>query len=222
MSNARPSNTTPPKVVIITSVDAEAEAIGMIAKTEVIVSGVGRTNAAIATTEAILRNSEVGYIINAGVAGALPGSGLEVGDCVAASSCIYFEEGIITPSGFQTTEEMGFPLDQFFGNAVPPESMLVQIASREFGWQWGPIATVATCSGTDAAAKEVVTRTGAIAEAMEGAAVVHAARRFGKPAIELRVISNTTGNRDKQMWNLKRALNVLGERVGEFAASFTI
>ena len=57
----------------------------------------------------------------------------------------------------------------------------------------GPTATGAQCSGTEAAAREIVRRTGAVAEAMEGAAVVHAARRLGTAGIELRVISNTTG-----------------------------
>ena len=71
-------------------------------------------------------------------------------------------------------------------------------------------STVATCSGSDAAAAEVARRTGAIAEAMEGAAVVHAARRLATPAIELRAISNTTGDRAAQVWDLPSALQSLG------------
>ena len=75
------------------------------------------------------------------------------------------------------------------------------------------IATVAICSGTDEAANEVVKRTGAIVEAMEGAAVVHAATRLSIGAIELRVISNTTGDRNKQQWRLVEALDSLGKAV---------
>ena len=75
----------------------------------------------------------------------------------------------------------------------------------------GPIATVATCSGTDDAAREVVIRTGALAEAMEGAAVVHAALRLDLPGIELRSISNTTGDRGQQRWDLPRGLSALRE-----------
>ena len=69
---------------------------------------------------------------------------------------------------------------------------------------------MATCSGTDAAARSVAERTRAVAEAMEGAAVVHAARRLRVPAIELRAISNTTGERDGQQWDLPAALDALG------------
>ena len=46
---------------------------------------------------------------------------------------------------------------------------------------------------------------------MESAAVVHAARRLRVPAIEVRVISNTTGDRAKQVWNLSGSLKTLGE-----------
>ncbi|MCH7864601.1 MAG: futalosine hydrolase, partial [Proteobacteria bacterium] len=53
-------------------------------------------------------------------------------------------------------------------------------------------------------------RTGALCEAMEGAAVVHAARRKRVPGIELRSISNTTGDRSSQQWDLKRGLSALG------------
>jgi nucleoside phosphorylase len=48
---------------------------------------------------------------------------------------------------------------------------------------------------------------------MEGAAVVHAANRVSAPAIEIRAISNTTGNRDAQEWNLELALQNLGKAV---------
>ena len=75
----------------------------------------------------------------------------------------------------------------------------------------GPIATVATCSGTDEFANQVTERTGAIAEAMEGAAVMHVANLMNTPAIEIRVISNTTGNRDEQEWNLQLALQKVSE-----------
>ena len=45
--------------------------------------------------------------------------------------------------------------------------------------------------------------------AFEGAGLLHAARRLGVPAIELRVISNTTGDRDRQQWDLPAALEAL-------------
>lgn len=75
----------------------------------------------------------------------------------------------------------------------------------------GVIATVSWCSGDDGCAAGVVSRTGAIAEAMEGAACA-VATQLSDPSIrtgELRVISNTTGNRSKQVWDLDLALKNL-------------
>ena len=196
-------------ILIITSVDAEARAIGVHENVRVVVGGIGRANAAAATTEAILKHrGPIAGVISAGVAGALPKSKLTHGDCLVASSCIYHEEGIICPSGFANMASLGFSLGDFEGNAVPVDEQLLDALNSVFAI--GPIATVATCSGTAGAAAEVERRTGALAEAMEGAAVVHAARRLRVPAIELRTISNTTGDRSNQQWDLKRGLDALG------------
>ena len=199
------------RLLIVTAVKAEADAIGSISNAMVVFGGIGRTNAAATTTQAILEDGPFDLVINAGVAGSLSGSGVEITQAVLASKCIYFEEGVITPSGFTDMDALGFSLGDFPGNCVPVDENAYSILRDQF--VCGPIATVATCSGSDDAAMEVVKRTGAIAEAMEGAAVVHAALRLGTGAIELRVISNTTGDRNKQQWQLEEALNALGKAV---------
>ncbi len=199
------------RVLIVTAVQTEADAIGPMENAQIIVSGIGRTNAAAATTEAIIKDGPFNSVISAGLAGALPGGELEIGDIVVATSCVYVEEGLLTPDGFQDMAGLGFSLGDFTGNVVPVDpNMLVVL---DVLYRTGPIATVASCSGTDEAAREVVRRTGAIAEAMEGAAVVHAAARLGIPAGELRAISNTTGNRNNQRWDLPRGLSALGKAV---------
>lgn len=195
-------------LLIVTAVASEAEAIGARPGVDVIVAGIGRTNAAAATTEAIVRRGPYTAVLSAGVAGALPRSGLELRRVIVASSCVYAEEGLLGPEGFAGMEGLGFSLGDFPGNAVPVDpGVLAQLAAS--GAAVGPIATVATCSGTDAQARTVEERTGALAEAMEGAAVVHAARRLGVPGGELRVISNTTGDRPRQRWDLGGALAAL-------------
>jgi futalosine hydrolase len=196
------------RVLIVTSVEAEADAARSAGAAGVVVAGIGRTNAAAATTEALLGGDRFDAVINAGVAGALPGSGLRIGEPVVAGACAYMEEGLLTPQGFRDASALG-GLGDFCGNVVPVDGRLLA-RLRGLGHS-GIIATVATCSGTDDLASEVVRRTGAIAEAMEGAAVVHAARRLAVPAIELRVISNTTGRRDRQIWDLGKALHALRE-----------
>lgn len=203
------------RLLIVTSVRAEADAIGSIRDAVLIVSGIGRTNAAAATTEAIIRNGPFDLAINAGVAGALPAGGLSIAETVVATQCVYFEEGLLTPSGFEDIAAMGFALGDFPGNVVPVDK--AALARLTDHLSCGPIATVATCSGTDEAARQVEQRTGAVAEAMEGAAVVHAAHRLGVGAIELRTISNKTGDRQQQVWKLNDALAALGSAVREMA-----
>ena len=207
------------RILIVTSVPAETDAIGSHDGVTIVTGGIGRTNAAASTTESILRHDPFAAVVNAGVAGVLPGGKLAIGDTVVASACVYAEEGLVTPAGFADMAEMGFSLGDFPGNAVPVDDGLLGRLAGHF--PTGSIATVATCSGTDAAAESVARRTLAVAEAMEGAAVVHAARRLGVPAIELRVISNTTGDRDNQKWDLAGALVALGRSVGEALAALS-
>lgn len=199
------------RVLIVTAVRAEADALPPIDEATVVVGGVGRTNAACATTRALLEQGPMDLVLSAGVAGALPGGNLDVGDAVVASACVYAEEGLMTPAGFSDLASIGLSLGDFPGNRVPVDGEALEILGAAF--PVGPIATVATCSGTDEAALAVARRTGGIAEAMEGAAVVHAARRLGVRGLELRVISNRTGPRPLQRWDLPRALETLGRSV---------
>ena len=213
------------RILVIVAVEAERAALGArcLAAPElrVVVAGISRTNAAAATAEALAEARAAGApfaaVISTGIAGALPGSNLAIGTVIVANACIYAEEGIALPEGQGDMRVLGFPLGDFEGNRVPVDGALL-VAFRALGPAC-EIATVATCSGTDAAALSVRTRTGAMAEAMEGAAVVHAARRVGVPAIEIRSISNTTGDRATQRWDIAAAFAAL-QRVGDALVNF--
>jgi futalosine hydrolase len=196
-------------IVVATAKEADALACRRAA---VAVSGIGRVNAALAVAEHLHRHGAVEAILCTGIAGALPGSNLAIGDTVLATRSVYMEEGIQLPEGFGDMKKLGFPLGDFAGNAIAADPALDMLAPP--GARRGAIATVATCSGTDALAAETARRCGAIAEAMEGAAVLHAARRFKIPATEIRVISNTTGDRPKQRWDMAAAIASLA-RLGE-------
>lgn len=203
------------RVLVVCAVPREAEAMQGLSNALVVASGVGRTNAAIATTRALIEDGPFDAVLSVGIAGSLSGAErpLDVGDVVLASESVYHEEGLITSEGFLDTARMGFPLGAFSGNRIAGSPVLLQRLDGIGGS--AVVATVATCSGTDAAATDVLHRTGASAEAMEGAAVLHAASTFSCPAVEIRVISNTTGDRDGQVWALDRAFTVLAELVPE-------
>jgi futalosine hydrolase len=198
-------------LLLITAVDAEAAALADVPDALVVVAGIGRTNAAAATTQAILEHGPFKAVCSIGVAGALPGAELQLGETIVAEACIYAEEGLQTSEAFLDMQAMGFPLGDFTGNRVPVDADL--LARLQGHAPTGLIATVATCSGSDLQAQTIARRTRGIAEAMEGAAVVHAARRLGAAAIELRTISNTTGDREQQQWDLPGALDAMARDV---------
>jgi len=181
-------------------------------------TGVGKANAASCLTHLFDPDRHAGAM-SVGVAGALPGGPCAVGDLVLADRSVYADEGAATPSGFLSLAAMGFPPGA--ENADPPrpeEAMGVGAdpgllgALRPLADHVGGVATVSTCSGTDALARQIRDRTGAIAEAMEGAGVGFGAHRLGAtigraiPFAEARAISNRTGDRERQGWDLPAAL----------------
>ena len=183
---------------------------------DVLHCGVGKSNAAGATAHHVDPRTHLG-VLSVGIAGSLPGSGLGLTDVVCATRSVFADEGIGADDGFISMSDAGF-------GPFPDGSMYAEHDTSRFETlctRFGPIATVSWCSGSDGCARGVVDRTGTICEAMEGAAVALAARRIdpGIATGELRVISNTTGDRGSQHWALDEALDRLREVLGRFARS---
>jgi futalosine hydrolase len=191
---------------------------------DVLVTGVGKANSAAATMYAA-HSGEYACCVNLGICGALPNSGLSLGDVLVADRSVYADEGVETPSSFDSIASLGFPPG--LGDVDSPEetamaaradagllAVLEQVATRV-----GGIATVSTCSGTDALALAIELRTGALGEAMEGAAIgltlanLATAGHHASPVpfIEMRTVSNTTGKRESQTWDFPGAFARLSD-----------
>jgi futalosine hydrolase len=181
---------------------------------DVVMSGVGKSNAAGAAAR-FLDPSAHARVLSVGIAGSLPGSALELLDLVIATESVFADEGIGADTGFIPISEAGFgPFRDGSLSAQHDPSWLGIPEARR-----GTIATVSWCSGSDSCAQGVVDRTGAICEAMEGASVALAANRVDPDIVtgELRVISNTTGDRATQRWALDDSLDRLREVLGRIA-----
>jgi len=140
-----------------------------------------------------------------------------IGDVVFGSYSVFADDGVELGDRVLGLDEMGFgPFPDGAVGVSGDESIVENMAGLIDAR--GVIATVSAGSGTDACAARVRDRTGALAEAMEGAAVGLVAARLGLRFAELRVISNTTGDRDRQRWDLDLALDVL-ERVSRALAA---
>lgn len=186
-------------------------------QTDLVVTGIGKANAAGATSRTLDPSRHSG-VLSLGVCGTLGESTAGIGEVVTATACAFADEGLATPEGFTDCAGMGFPLGDFPGSAVPvTESWVAALADA--GAKPVVIATVSTCSGRDALAREVDRRTGAAVEAMEGAAIALTAHRLGMACAELRSVSNTTGDRAQQRWDLPAALSALGAFVARLRAA---
>lgn len=196
----------------------------------VVVCGVGKANAAGAVGRCYAPERHAG-VISMGVCGALAciddagngGWACDIGQVVIGTMAVFADEGVAVPGGFEDIASLGFgPVVDIGvdGVGIRCDEKMVQ-AVRDAagdGCAVGEIATVSTCSGTDALAREIASRTGAIAEAMEGAAIGAAVLRIGGAGarfLELRCVSNTTGDRGAQLWDIGAGLAGLAR-----AASF--
>jgi futalosine hydrolase len=160
-------------------------------------------------------------VVSLGIAGSLD-DGVAVGDVVVASASVFADEGAERPGGWETAADFGFPLVESGGVAngmgVGCDAGLVERVRGGLGGvcgvvHAGVIATVSVCSGTDGRRALTRERSGAVAEAMEGAAVGVASRLgAGVGFLEVRVISNRTG--DEGAWDMAGAMAVLGEVAG--------
>lgn len=183
-------------------------------KIALVITGVGKVNAAVATTLAIEKwNPD--YLLLIGTGGAYPSSELKLLDLAMASCEIYGDEGCYTSQGWQDTERLGRAMLSAKGknyyNCIPlspPEEF-----SKGKQVVAGPFITVSAITGTDERARELEELyPGIICENMEGAAVAHVATIYGLNLLEIRGISNIVGERKREEWRLEEA----AERVQEF------
>jgi futalosine hydrolase len=177
-----------------------------------VTSGIGKVNAASSAT-ALIENYPVLAVINFGVGGAYPGTGLNRGDVAIASKEIYGDEGVFTSAGIKGMKEIGIPLvrtgrTKYF-NEFPLDPPSIPIPKNENNTnimiKTGNFITVSAVTGSQKRAKDLGKRFDAVCENMEGAAIAHVCALYKLPMIEVRGISNMVGVRDKRKWNLKIA-----------------
>ena len=187
-------------------------------------TGIGKVNAAHSAT-GIIEEFPVRGIINLGVGGAYPGSGLKIGDIAVALREIYGDEGVISSKGWKNLKSIDiplvqtgrkkyfneFPLDKKFAQkalgSIPPNPPQLSCESKKWGCRVksGNFITVSSTTGTHKRAVELKNRFNAICENMEGAAIAQVCVIYKIPMLEIRGISNIAGIRDKRQWNLKLA-----------------
>ncbi len=178
---------------------------GPTAGVELFVTGVGIPQALARTLE-IFGRLRPTRVLNIGIAGAYPGSGLGIGDVVMGASEVYGDVG------FELPEPPGF---RFVGEAEWGAFYREPLRLNRFAEFGGlPIrsgCTVNSCTGTEATGRLRENLFGAAFETMEGAAVAQAGTVYGIPVCEIRAISNFASRRDMRPENITLALDRLRE-----------
>ncbi len=182
---------------------------------DLVITGVGKSNAAGAVTHATERR-DYAVVLSAGIAGALPGCAVELAGAAVVRCATFADEGVEAETGFVDLHELGFPPIQGVGREFE-SSVVVRQQLASIGPACG-VATVSTCSGTDHRAREIAARSGAWLEDMETAAIALCCLRQGVPWGGVRVVSNTTGDRSRQIWVMNDALETLGRVIGRALA----
>ena len=147
---------------------------------ETLVVGIGPVEAAVHTA-ARLAADPPDAVLHIGIAGAARDSGIPLGAIAIGTEARYADLAAALGSLVDVVLPDPDLVDRLTG--LLPDALRV------------PIATSARVGGTDGPV-----------EAMEGFAVLRAARQAGVPAVELRAISNLVEERDRARWDIPGAL----------------
>ncbi len=194
-------------LLVCAATEMELKAVG--GRYESFETGVGIPQALARTLEAAGRDRPQ-HLLNVGIAGAYPGSGLAIGDIVIGTSEVYGDVGfeLPDPPGFQHVGEAVW--GAFYRDPLP-----LAVFPEFIGAPTGRGCTVNACAGTDAMGRLRESLFGAAFETMEGAAVAQVGQILGIPVCEVRAISNVAGRRDMRPENVRLAV----ERLGEYLAT---
>ena len=185
-------------ILVVCAVGRELDWMNSRAGVELLTTGVGPVDAAAKVARALaLKKYEV--VINAGIAGAMPGVA-NVGDAVVVG-----EE--MMPLELETGESLILPPASVLFNRVSADAALSETITA-LGFPLVRGITVSQVTSTDTTAIKLQAR-GAEIESMEGFAVLRAAQLAGVSAVEVRGISNIVGDRKKSGWDFDAGLSGL-------------
>jgi futalosine hydrolase len=210
-------------------------------RTVLAITGCDKANAAHSLAGLLLAMDPApALVLQVGVAGAFPGRGEPrrplVGDVVLATEEIYSDTGSSSPEGWRSAAELGLPIARVEGTDtggrfVLDEGLLraaVEILERAFSERRpeerpavfaGPCVTTSCITGTRVEAQAISRRWDPLAESMEGAAAAQICSLHRLPFLEVRGVSNLVVDRDRDSWEIPRAVEVAGAAALALAAA---
>ena len=181
---------------------------------DLLVCGVGPAQAAYATTRYLEKN-RTPLIILAGIGGAYLEPLIASRKAFIAKSEVFADLGRCTGDGFEPIEIGGRHLKTSY-TLVEEEESLVEMVKESSYLGLSSMATVSCVSGSRERAAMISAFFGVDIENMEGAAVALVCKNYGVRLMELRSVSNLSGDTNKANWDIKGALHLLVKGFGEF------
>ncbi len=166
----------------------------------VIITGIGKTNAAISLTHFLSKPGYKGTTpLLLGIAGAYRSSGVQIGDICTVQWDYFVDE-----AEFDGAKLRGISVCDGNRARFAPYGHDLAVCDAN---------TVSMLAGTDEIAEVYRSESGAAIESMEGAAFAAAAAKYGVEAMQVRAVSNYCGAKETRQWNPKPALEKLKEFV---------
>jgi futalosine hydrolase len=183
---------------IVIASDLEWQALEPLHGFNHIMTGVGMP----AVYRSFLKLQTTGPLINIGIGGAYPGTGLAVGDVVIVGSEVVGDLGMELSAhpNFVPLRDFPFGSSHKTVNLFRPNLADVPVVSG---------CTVSTVTGTDETGIRRRDQFAASVETMEGFAVADIANATGVRCFQLRAISNIAAERNMQPANIRIALDAL-------------
>ena len=170
--------------------------------------GIGQVNMAIHLTRLLNEHTPTAVLL-CGCGGGYPGNDLQIGDLTLATSECFGDLGVALGEEFILLEQLDLPQNPQLSPVIQQSfslnpDLLARAQKILPEAVSGAFVTVNCCSGNPDLSIELQQRYSGICENMEGAAVAQVCAEFDIPLLELRGISNPTGTRDPQQWNIVR------------------
>ena len=180
---------------------------------ECLVCGVGPVQAAHSVTQYLERN-RVPLVILAGIGGAYLESILSSRKAFIAKSEVLADLGRCTDVGFEPIEIGGRPLETSY-DLLKEGDDLFEMVKESSLLGLSAMATVSCASASRKRAAKISSTFGVDIENMEGAAVALVCKNYGVRLVELRSVSNLSGDPNKANWDIKGALKILRDGLRE-------
>lgn len=172
-----------------------------------VVSGVGKANAAAALAATATRLPNPPTVVQLGIGGAYPDSGLSLGGAAVAASERDLDLGVGDDRSRAGLEAIGIELIPGLGagNRIELATPLARAVVAATG---APLLDFATSDGVTASpavARYTAERHSVAIESMEGFAAAQVCLALGLEFVEVRGVSNRVGERDKAAWRISEA-----------------